>query len=75
MSRTCDLSMKKLLIFDMHDLNGALFLKIRFSFFSFASFLLATVIHLFTTTYASLQPRRFDLNDGELNLFFWLTEH
>ena len=52
--RSPALSINVLLIFDMHDLNGALFLKINFLFLLLASLFPLTVILPFTTIYISL---------------------
>ena len=52
--RSPALSINVLLIFDMHDLNGALFLKINFLFLLLASLFPLTVILPFTTKYTSL---------------------
>ena len=45
------MSMNELLIFDMHDLNGELFLKVSFLFVLLALFVLATLILPFKTIY------------------------
>ena len=54
MSRSSALSINVLLIFDMHDLNEALFLKVRFLFLFLALLSPSTVIALFTMIHASL---------------------
>ena len=46
MSISSALSMNVLLIFDMHDVNGALFVKVGFSFLLLASLVPLTVIVL-----------------------------
>ena len=53
-SRSFAFSMNVLLIFVMHDLNGALFLKISFSFLLLALSVPVTAITPFTTIYTSL---------------------
>ena len=53
-SRSCGLSIDLLLIFDMHDLNGALFLKVSFLFLVLALLPPVTIILPFTTIYATL---------------------
>ena len=58
----------------MHDLNGALFLKISFLFL-----VLSTSSQLFflpfTIAYASLQSQKSDVNTDVLNLTFLLVEY
>ena len=51
-SRFSALSINVLLIFVMHDLNGALFLKVRFLFLLLVLLVPVTLILLFTTIYA-----------------------
>ena len=46
--------MNLLLIFDMHDINGALFLKTNFIFLSLALTVPETIFSYFTIIYASL---------------------
>ena len=53
-SRSSALSINMLLIFDVHDLNGALFLKISFLFHALTLLSPVTAILPFTTIYASL---------------------
>ena len=60
-----------LLIFDTHDLNGALFLKDSFlSIFLFSSFP-STVVVPFPTIYASPYLHKSDLKSEVLNLIFF----
>ena len=72
--RSSALSINVLLIFYMHDLNGALFLKIRFLFLVFSTspqlFFLP-----FTIAYASLQSQKSDVNIDVLNVTFLLAEY
>ena len=67
--------MNMLLIFNMYDLNGELFLKISFLFLDLASLSPSTVILDFTAIYASLSSDKSDLNLEVLNLIFLLTEY
>ena len=66
--------MNVLLIFDIHDLNGALFLKISYSFSMLALLSRLTAISPFATIYASLKSHKSDLNKEVLNLMFSLNE-
>ena len=59
----------------MHDLNGALFLKISFLFLVLASLSPSTVTLPFTTIYSLIQSHKSDLNIEVLNLTFFLTEY
>ena len=61
--------MNALLIFDMHDMNGALFLKANFLIFLLALSVPVKLILPFTTIYASLQRHKSE------NLIFLLTEY
>ena len=54
MPRSSALSTNVLLIFDIHDLNGTLFLKMSFLFILLASLVPLTLMLPYTTTYASL---------------------
>ena len=66
-SKSSALSMNILLIFEMHETNGALFLEANF--LSYVSlFGSVTVIFPFTTIYASLKSHRSDLSMDVLNL-------
>ena len=62
-SRSSALSINVLLIFEMHDLNGALFLNT--TFFSALSFSVPAAakrsIFPFTTIYVSLESHKFEL--------------
>ena len=49
-----DIILAYTLIFDMYDLNGALFLKLSFSFIFISALLPVTFTLPFTTIYASL---------------------
>ena len=53
-STSSTLSINLQLIFDMHDLNGAIFLKISFLFFLLVLLVTLTLIYPVTTIYASL---------------------
>ena len=73
--RSSALSINVLLIFEMHELNGSLFL-IATSFSSTLVFaVVLTFIIPFTTIYASLQSHKSDLIIEVLNHTFLLTEH
>ena len=52
LSRSSALSINVLFIIDMHDLNGALFLKVTFSFHLLSSLVPVALILPFTTIYA-----------------------
>ena len=75
MSRSSALSKNVLLIFDMHDLNGKLFLKVSFLFLLLASLLPLTLIPPFTTIYESIEYHKSDLRIEVLNLLFLLVEY
>ena len=57
-SRSSALSINVSLIFDMHDLKGALFVKVSFLFLFSALLSPSTVIIPLTTIYASLQSHK-----------------
>ena len=75
MSRSSALPINVPLIFEMHDLNGALFLSA--TFFSALSFSFAAAAYisivLFTTIYESLESNKPDPNNEVLNLIYLLT--
>ena len=56
----------------MHDLNGALFLKVSFLFLLLALLVPVTLILLFTTKFES---HKSDLSIGILNLILLLAEY
>ena len=62
-------------MFDMHDLNEALFLKNSFLSLFLISSSPSTVIVPFTTIYASLKSHKSDLSIEVLNLIFLFKEH
>ena len=77
-SRSSALSLNVLLIFDIHELNGALFLKVSFLSTLLTRLLPATLILLFTTIHASLYYSQIDKSDLSIevfNLIFLLTEY
>ena len=53
-SRSFALSINMLLIFDMHDLNGAILLNVGFLFLLLTGLVPSRVTFSFTTIYASL---------------------
>ena len=67
-SKSSALFINAQLIFDMHDLNWTLFLKISFLFLVLSSLSPSTIILPFTKIYASLQSHKSDLNIEVLNL-------
>ena len=74
-SRFSQCSIKLFLIFDMHDLNAALFLNA--TSFSALSFYFAAaskrLVVFFTAIHASLYSHKSDLNIVVLNLIFLLA--
>ena len=54
MSRPSALSINVLLIFDIHDIDGALFLNVSILFTVLARLLPATLIHPFTAIYCHI---------------------
>ena len=64
-----------LLIFDIHHLNGALFLEDSFLSLFLLSPSPSIVIVSFTTIYSSLQSRKSDLKIEVVNLTFLLAEY
>ena len=74
-SRSFALSINALLIFDMRDINEALFLKVGFLFLLLLELVPVTLIIPFTTVYASLYSHKSDLKIEVLNLIFLLTEY
>ena len=76
-SRSSELSIKVLPIFEMHGLNGSLLSDATFSsalLFSFASSPKTSIVP-YTTIYALLSPHQSDLNVDVLKLIFLLTEY
>ena len=65
---------KCVIVFDMHNLDGALFLSVSFLFLLLALSVPVTLNLPFTTIYTSLQSHKSDLNIGVLNLLFLLVE-
>ena len=61
--------MNMILIFDMHDVKGALFSKAIICIGAFSSYF------PFTTMYASPKSHKFDFSIGVLNLIFLYIEH
>ena len=62
-------SLNVLLIFDIDDLKGVIFLNLSFFFFFLLALLVSvTLILPFRTIYASLYSHRSDLSLGVLNL-------
>ena len=61
--------MNVLLIFDMHDLNGALLFTVSYLFFLLALLVPVTLILAFTTIYTSLWSLKSDLSIGVLTPF------
>ena len=59
----------------MHDLNGALFLKISFLFLVSASLTPSTVIVPFVAIHAALKKHKSGFNIQVSNLIFLLKEH
>ena len=81
-SRSSAMYVNVLLIFDMLDLNEALFFKASFLFiwlfiylFDYWLFFIYLIILLFTTTYTWLKSLKFDYSTVVLNLIFLLTEY
>ena len=63
-----------LLIFDIYDVNGALFLKASFLFILLPS-LVPIIVIVSYAIYVSLQSHKSDLSIEVLNLIFLLTEY
>ena len=81
-SRSSAMYVNVLLIFDMLDLNEALFFKASFLFiwlfiylFDYWLLFIYLIILLFTTIYTWLKSLKFDYSTGLLNLIFLLTEY
>ena len=81
-SRSSAMYVNVLLIFDMLDLNEALFFKASFLFiwlfiylFDYWLLFIYLIILLFTTIYTWLKSIKFDYSTGLLNLIFLLTEY
>ena len=74
MARSSALSINVLLIFDMRDLNGLIFLNVSFLFLLLTGLVPSTFIIPLRTIYASLQSQKLDLSIRGVNLFF-LTEY
>ena len=71
-SKLSALSINVLLIFEMQERNGALFLKAHF--LSYASLLgFVTVLFPFTTIYASLESHKSDLSIDKSYWFIWFV--
>ena len=70
MSRSPASSINMSLIFHVHDLKEALFLKISFLFHALSSLSLSIVIFPFATIYATLYSHKYKLNFEVLNLIF-----
>ena len=75
MKRSSAFSVYVLLVFDIHDPNSALFLKVSFSFLQSASLVPVTLILSFTTIYASLLSHKSDLSIEVSNLIFSLIKY
>ena len=74
LTRSSPLAINEFLTFDMHDLDGALFVSAVFFYISvFATAL--TLILLFTTIYAPLYSQKSDFSIEFLNLIFLLRDH
>ena len=69
------LSTNKLLIFEMHNLNGALLLNARHLFVRLLTSVPSTVILSFTTTNASLSSHESYRSTGVLKLIPFLIEY